>query len=168
MANEEHACTGDCGSCGGGCGDLGPKMEGPNVGKKVKVHYVGTLNDGTQFDSSYDRNEPIEFTCGYGQMILGFDQAVANMEQGQIVEIHLTPDEAYGPSDPKAIFTIEIERLPGAEELKIGDQVYLTNAFNQPFPCRVVEKDEKNVTFDANHEMAGKDLNFKIELISIE
>ena len=73
----ESDCGSGCGGCGGGCGTFTPSFEGPNVGKKVKVHYKGTLNDGTQFDSSYDRGEPLEFTCGAGMMIQGFDKAVA-------------------------------------------------------------------------------------------
>ena len=74
-------------------------MEGKNVGKKCRTHYKGTFNDGTQFDSSSDRGEPLEFICGVGQMIRGFDQAVANMEVGESVEIHLMPEEAYGMPD---------------------------------------------------------------------
>ena len=71
-----------------------------NENKKCKVHYIGTFNDGTQFDSSYDRGEPLEFICGAGQMIRGFDAAVADMEVGQIVDVHLMPEEAYGMADP--------------------------------------------------------------------
>lgn len=67
-----------------------------NEGKKVSVHYTGTLDDGTKFDSSYDRNQPLEFTCMAGQMIKGFDEAVRDMEVGQTVNIHLEPSEAYG------------------------------------------------------------------------
>lgn len=162
-------CGSSCGGgCGGGCGGCGaPSIEGPNVGKAVRVHYRGTFNDGTQFDSSYDRGETLDFICGAGQMIKGFDQAVANMEVGQIIDIHLMPEEAYGPSDPNAIFTVEIERLPGAEELNVGEQVYLTNAYGQPFPVKVTDKTDTTITFDANSEMAGKELNFKIELVEI-
>ncbi len=138
-----------------------------NVGKKVKVHYRGTLNDGTQFDSSYDRGQTLDFVCGAGQMIKGFDAAVADMEVGEIVEIHLMPEEAYGPSNPDAIFTIETSELPGSEELTVGQQVYLTNGMGQPFPVKVTAREGSTITFDANHEMAGKELNFKIELIEI-
>lgn len=143
-------------------------MEGKNVGKKCRVHYKGTLNDGTQFDSSYDRGETLDFVCGAGQMIKGFDQAVADMEVGQIVDVHLMPEEAYGPSDPRAIFEVELAQMPGAEKLNVGERVYLSNAMGQPFPVSVVAKDEKTITFDANHEMAGKELNFRIELVEVE
>ena len=163
-----HSCGGGCGeSCGGGCGSQ-PTLTGRNVGKTCRTHYRGTFNDGTQFDSSYDRGEPLEFVCGAGQMITGFDAAVADMEVGQIVDIHLMPEEAYGMPDPNAIFTIEIAQLPGSEELEAGQQVYLTNQYGQPFPVKVTAKDETTITFDANHEMAGKELNFRIELVEVK
>ena len=164
----ESDCGSGCGGCGGGCGTFTPSFEGPNVGKKVKVHYKGTLNDGTQFDSSYDRGEPLEFICGAGQMIRGFDAAVADMEVGQIVDVHLMPEEAYGMADPNAIFTLEIAQLPGSEDLVVGQQVYLSNQYGQPFPVKVIAKEEKTITFDANHEMAGKELNFRIELVEVK
>ena len=143
-------------------------LTGRNVGKTCRTHYRGTFNDGTQFDSSYDRGEPLEFVCGAGQMIKGFDAAVADMEVGQIVDIHLMPEEAYGMPDPEAIFTLEIAQLPGSENLEVGQQVYLSNQYGQPFPVQVLEKEEKTITFDANHEMAGKELNFKIELVEVK
>ena len=165
---EGHSCGGGCrDSCGGGCGSQ-PMLTGRNVGKTCRTHYRGTFNDGTQFDSSYDRGEPLEFVCGAGQMIRGFDAAVADMEVGQIVDIHLMPEEAYGMPDPNAIFTIEIAQLPGSEELEAGQQVYLTNQYGQPFPVKVTTKDETTITFDANHEMAGKELNFRIELVEVK
>lgn len=167
-----HSCGGhedghSCGGCGGGCGSQ-PSIIGPNVGKTCRTHYRGTFNDGTQFDSSYDRGEPLEFICGAGQMIKGFDAAVANMEVGQVVDVHLMPEEAYGMPNPDAIFTLEIEQLPGAEDLTVGQQVYLSNQYGQPFPVKVNAKDEKTITFDANHEMAGKELNFRIELVEVK
>ena len=167
-----HSCGGhedghSCGGCGGGCGSQ-PSITGPNVGKTCRTHYRGTFNDGTQFDSSYDRGEPLEFICGAGQMIKGFDAAVADMKVGEIKEIHLMPEEAYGQPNPDAIFTLEIEQLPGAEDLTVGQQVYLSNQYGQPFSVKVTAKDEKTITFDANHEMAGKELNFKIELVEVK
>ena len=90
------------------------------------------------------------------------------MEVGEIKEIHLMPEEAYGMPDPNAIIEIEIAQLPGAEELTVGQQVYLTNQYGQPFLVKVTAKDEKMITFDANHEMAGKELNFKIELVEVK
>lgn len=165
---EGHSCGESCGSgCGGNCGSQ-PQFTGRNVGKICRTHYRGTFNDGTQFDSSYDRGEPLEFICGAGQMIRGFDAAVADMEVGQITDVHLMPEEAYGMADPNAIFTMEIAQLPGSEDLTVGQQVYLSNQYGQPFPVKVTAKDEKNITFDANHEMAGKELNFRIELVEVK
>lgn len=158
-----HTCgEGGCHGCSGQA-----SMEGRNVGKTVRVHYTGTFNDGTKFDSSYDRGETLEFVCGAGMMIQGFDKAVADMEQGQIVDIHLMPEEAYGMPDPEAIFDVQISELPGSEALEVGQQVYLQNMMGQPFPVVVVAKQDGMIRFDANHEMAGKELNFKIELVEV-
>ena len=162
---EGHSCGG--GGCHGGCGGSKPAFEGKNVGKTVKTHYRGTFNDGEQFDSSYDRGEPIEFVCGAGMMIPGFDRAVADMEVGQVIDVHLMPEEAYGMPDPQAIFSAAIAEVPGAENLSVGQQVYLTSDYGQPIPVKVTEKDDTNITFDANHEMAGKELNFRIELVEV-
>ena len=166
--DEDHSCGSGCGdSCGGGCGSQ-PALTGRNVGKTCRTHYRGTFNDGTQFDSSYDRGEPLEFICGAGQMIRGFDAAVADMEVGQVVDVHLMPEEAYGMPDPNAVFTLEIAQLPGSEDLQAGQRVYLSNQYGQPFPVTVTEKGETTITFDANHEMAGKELNFHIELVEVK
>ena len=139
-----------------------------NESKRCKVHYTGTFNDGTKFDSSYDRGEPLEFVCGAGMMIKGFDEAVKNMNIGEIIDIHLMPEEAYGMPDPANIITVAFEDMPGSENLEIGNQVYLTTPYGQQFPVKVVDKDKETITFDANHEMAGMVLNFKIELLSAE
>ena len=167
---EEHECGhcgGGCGGCGGGCHSE-PPFQGPNVGKLCKAHYRGTLNDGTEFDSSYNSGEPLEFICGTGMMIRGFDEAVANMEVGQIVNVHLTPDEAYGYPDPRAIFTIELDKMPGAADLNVGEDVVLYGALGQPIQVNVTAKDDTTITFDANHELAGQDLNFQIELVEVQ
>lgn len=161
---EGHSCGG--GGCHGGYG-AHSTLEGRNVGRTVRAHYRGTFNDGEQFDSSYDRGEPLEFVCGAGMMISGFDAAVADMEVGQIVDVHLMPEEAYGQPKPEAIFSAEIAEVPGAENLSVGQQVYLTSDYGQPISVKVTAKDETTITFDANHEMAGKELNFRIELVEV-
>ena len=138
--------------------------DGHSCGSHEDGHSCGGHADG----HSSDRGEPLEFICGAGQMIKGFDAAVANMEVGQVVDVHLMPEEAYGMPNPDAIFTLEIEQLPGAEDLTVGQQVYLSNQYGQPFPVKVNAKDEKTITFDANHEMAGKELNFRIELVEVK
>lgn len=164
----EHGCGSAEHSCGGCGGHVTITLEGKNAGKTCRVHYQGTFNDGSQFDSSYDRGELLEFICGAGQMIPGFDAAVVDMEVGQIVNVHLMPEEAYGMPDPNAVMTFEIAQLPGSEDLSVGQQVYLSNAMGQPFPVKVTAKDEMTITLDANHEMAGKELNFKIELVEVK
>ncbi len=116
------------------------EITGRNVGKTCRTHYRGTFNDGTQFDSSYDRGEPLEFVCGAGQMIKGFDAAVADMEVGEVKEIHLMPEEAYGMPDPNAILELEIAKLPGSEELQVGQQVYLTNQMGPAVPGKGYRK----------------------------
>lgn len=139
-----------------------------NVNKKCRVHYEGTFNDGTKFDSSYDRGEPLEFVCGAGQMIKGFDEAVKDMAVGEIKNIHLMPEEAYGMPDERNILTINMDQMPGSSELPVGARVALTDPMGQRFPVKVTAKTDTTITFDANHEMAGKELNFKIELVSVE
>lgn len=139
-----------------------------NVNKKCKVHYLGTFNDGTKFDSSYDRGEPIEFTCGAGQMIKGFDDAVKDMKVGEIKNIHLMPEEAYGMPDPNYILTVDMDKMPGSSELEVGARVVLTGPMGQHIPVTVTKKTDTQITFDANHEMAGKELNFKIELVEVK
>lgn len=166
---EGHSCHDHgCGEHDCGNGDCHAEQKGKNIGKTCRTHYRGTFNDGTQFDSSYDRGEPLEFVCGAGMMIKGFDAAVADMDVGQVVDIHLTPAEAYGEVDPAAIFTVETARLPSAEELTVGQRVYLQDQYGRPIPVAVAAKDEKTITFDANHEMAGKELNFRIELVEVK
>ena len=111
-----------------------------NEGKKVKVHYTGTLDDGSKFDSSVDRGEPIEFTCMAGQMIPGFDSAVKDMAQG----------------DTK-----------NGDQLPVGQTVYMMGPGGQPFPVFVRSIEDGIATFDMNHELAGKDLNFEITLVEV-
>ncbi|MDO4490035.1 MAG: FKBP-type peptidyl-prolyl cis-trans isomerase [Lachnospiraceae bacterium] len=161
--------SGGCGGCGGGCGGGSFQIvcEGPNAGKTVRVHYRGTYNDGTQFDSSYDRGEPLQFVSGVGMMIKGFDEAAVKMAVGEKVQIHLMPEEAYGMPNPNAILTIAIADLPGSENLNVGERVYLANENGQPFPVTVTAKTDSTITLDANHEMAGKELNFEIEMVEI-
>ena len=138
-----------------------------NEGKRVKVHYVGTLDDGTKFDSSRDRGEPLAFTCMAGQMIPGFDAAVRDMQVGDTVTVRLEPEDAYGPRRTEMIQSIPLAQLPGAERLAIGQRVMLQSVTGQPIQATVTDKDDRTVTFDMNHEMAGKALTFQIELLEV-
>ncbi|MBR3158713.1 MAG: peptidylprolyl isomerase [Atopobiaceae bacterium] len=136
-----------------------------NEGKQVKVHYVGTLDDGTKFDSSRDRGEPLAFTCMAGQMIPGFDAAVRDMAVGETTTIRLEPADAYGPRRMELVQTIPLMQLPGAENLSIGQRVMLQSVTGQPMQATVTDKNDTAITFDLNHEMAGKALTFEIELL---
>lgn len=138
-----------------------------NKGKKVRVNYRGTLDDGTQFDSSYDRGETLDFTCGAGQMIAGFDKAVEDMQPGEKKTVRLEPAEAYGEHDENLVITMRREDIQGMENIAVGDQVGLRGPANQLIPARVVEVTPSKVVIDANHELAGQPLTFEIELVSV-
>ncbi len=139
-----------------------------NEGKNVAVHYVGTLDDGTKFDSSRDRGDALRFVCMAGQMIPGFDAAVKDMQVGDIVNVRLEPADAYGERDENMVVPMPISQMPGAEQAEVGMRVMLTGPMGQPMPATVCAKDDETITFDLNHEMAGKALNFEIELLSVE
>ena len=171
-SHEEAGCGGcgdSAGGCSGcpGCGEPLLLFEGKNAGKTVKVHYTGTFNDGEKFDSSYDRGTPLEFVCASGMMIPGFDRAVVDMEVGDIIDVHLMPEEAYGMPRPEMIITVKKADVTGSEELSEGDMVMLQDQLGRPFDALVTAVDDVNITFDCNHRMAGKELNFKIEMIEI-
>ena len=137
-----------------------------NSGKKVKTHYRGTLDDGTQFDSSYDRGEPIEFTCGAGQMIPGFDAAVVDMALGEKKSVHIPAKDAYGEYNEQAVQKIPANQVPNADQLPVGQTVYFNSPYG-PMPAKVVSVTIDEVVLDMNHGLAGKDLNFDIELVEV-
>ncbi len=140
-----------------------------NEGKKVKVHYTGTLDDGTKFDSSLDRGEPLAFTCMAGQMIKGFDNAVKDMELGQKVTIHLEPAEAYGEHNPELVHEFPMEQVPeNMRGITVGEKVMLQSPQGYPMQATVCKVTPSAVFLDLNHEMAGKALNFEIELVEVE
>lgn len=138
-----------------------------NEGKRVRAHYTGTFDDGTVFDSSVERGEPLEFVCMAGQMIPGFDAAVNEMEVGETKKVHLPASEAYGERDEALVQSVPTANVPGADELPVGQTVYLQGPGGQPLPALVVEVNDQYVVLDLNHEMAGKDLNFEITLVEI-
>ncbi|AZQ63254.1 peptidylprolyl isomerase [Flammeovirga pectinis] len=135
-------------------------------GHKVKVHYVGTLNDGSQFDSSVERGEPIEFKVGAGQMIPGFDAAVEGMTVGDKKTVNIPSDQAYGPAREDLIIEFKRSDIPADMNPKIGDQIGLQSP-QGPIPATVVELNDEVIKVDANSPMAGKDLNFDIELVEV-
>lgn len=138
-----------------------------NTGKKLRVHYRGTLDDGTQFDSSYDRGETLEFVCGAGQMIAGFDAAVVDMQEGEKKTVRIPAAEAYGERRDDLILTFPANQVPNIEQINAGDNLFLQTPSGQPVPATVIKVDETGVVLDANHELAGKDLTFDIELVEV-
>lgn len=139
-----------------------------NTGKHVKVHYTGTLDDGSVFDSSRERDEPLAFVCMAGQMIPGFDKAVADMEIGETRTVRLEPEDAYGQRNDAAIQRVPINALPGAEKLSVGDEVALQGPDGIPHRAKVTEVSDTDVVFDMNHPLAGQPLNFEITLLEAE
>jgi FKBP-type peptidyl-prolyl cis-trans isomerase 2 len=135
--------------------------------KLVKVHYKGTLDDGSVFDSSEGR-DPIEFVEGAHQVIPGFENAVANMQPGDKVSIHLEPAEAYGERDERLVQVIPVESIPNADQLPVGQTVYFRNPAGYPMPALVQKIEDGKVYLDFNHNLAGKALNFELELVSRE
>lgn len=134
-------------------------------GHKVRVHYTGTLNDGTQFDSSVGR-DPLEFVVGSGQVIAGFDAAVLDLEPGQNRTVNIPADQAYGQSRPELIMAVPRAKLPPDQEFTVGQELYLPRG-ESFVPVQVTATDADTVTLDANHKLAGKDLTFVIELVEI-
>lgn len=140
-----------------------------NEGKRVKVHYVGTLDDGTKFDSSRDRGEPLAFTCMAGQMIPGFDQAVRGMEVGQTLTVHLEPAEAYGEHHDELVREFPMTQVPEhMRGISVGEKLFLRSPQGAPIPATVRRVTPEALYLDMNHEMAGKALNFEIELLEVE
>ena len=137
-------------------------------GNTVKVHYRGTFEDGQQFDSSFDRGEPISFTLGAGQMIPGFETGVLGMKVGQTKSVNLAPDQAYGDSNPEAIQEVNKGVFPDDFEFRVGGVISGQSQSGGSMMGTILSEQEDTVTLDFNHPMAGKTLNFEIELVDIE
>lgn len=135
-------------------------------GDNVTVHYTGKLTNGTQFDSSVGR-DPLGFTVGAGQMIKGFDAAIPGMAIGDKKTINIPAAEAYGEKDPTAIIEFPKANVPADMQLEVGMQLTLSNQHGQPFPVVVLEIKDEVIVLDANHHLAGEELVFDIELVSI-
>ena len=133
-------------------------------GDKVKVDYTGTLDDGTVFDSS-EGKEPLEFEVGSGQLIKGFDEGVMGMEKGQEKDIKIDCKDAYGEPKPEMTQKIPRDKFPAEPEIKPGMMLMLKSPDGQQFPARIAEVNDKEVTLDMNHPLAGKNLNFKIKVV---
>ncbi|SEI65883.1 FKBP-type peptidyl prolyl cis-trans isomerase /Apo-metallochaperone SlyD [Cribrihabitans marinus] len=136
-------------------------------GDTVAIHYTGTLRDGQTFDSSEGR-DPLAFEVGSGQIIPGLDAAMPGMEVGDKKRVEVECQEAYGPVNPEARQAVPREGIPDEIPLEIGSRLQMQSPDGQAVPVTVVEVDEATVTLDANHPLAGQDLIFDIELVSID
>ena len=136
-------------------------------GKTVTLHYKGRLQDGTEFDNSYERGEPITVTVGKGELIEGFDSALQGMEAGETKTFTIAAEEAYGAPDPDAHTVLEKAVFPDDFEFTQGMTVPLTGPGGQPFMAVITEIEDTTVTADLNHPMAGKDLTFEVQVLSV-
>ena len=134
-------------------------------GEMVKVHYRGTLEDGTQFDSSYDRGEPLIFTLGAGEMIPGFDVAVMGMDPGEKKTVRLEPMDAYGEYREDYIEKVPADAVVKADDIPIGERVVISTKDGEVTDVLVSKVEDGFIYFDHNHFLAGKPLTFEIELI---
>ncbi len=137
-------------------------------GDKIKVHYKGTLTEGGDtFDSSEGR-DPLEFTVGAGMVIPGFDNGVVDMAIGEKKTIAIPMAEAYGPKNEQNIIDVERAQLPPEmKDLEAGMMLQMVTPDGQPIPVTIISFTEDKVKLDANHALAGKDLTFDLELVSI-
>lgn len=136
------------------------------TGDTVRIHYRGTLQDGTQFDSSEGR-EPLEFTVGSGQIIPGLDRALPGMAVGEQKSVAVPADDAYGQRNPDASHAIPRDQIPADIPLEVGTALQMRSPDGHAIAVTVAEVTDDTVTLDANHPLAGKDLTFEIELVSI-
>ncbi len=132
-------------------------------GDTVRVHYTGRLADGTEFDSSRER-EPLEFTLGKGMLIPGFEAAVEGHEPGDRVTVTIQPEDGYGAVDPELVFTVARAQVPDHIPLEAGTPLQLSNEQGQ-MDVTITEVGPEEVTLDANHPLAGKELIFDIDIL---
>ena len=135
-------------------------------GDTIKVHYTGKLRDGTVFDSSLSR-EPLQFTVGQGQMIVGFEQAIVGMSPGESRAVDISASQAYGPYLQEAVRQIDRCDLPADLEPKVGQQLQGQHQDGRILMVTVTHVSETTVTLDGNHPLAGEDLIFDILLVEI-
>ena len=141
-------------------------MSEAKSGDTVRIHYTGTLADGSTFDSSEGR-DPLEFKLGSGQVIPGFDKAVTGMSVGDEKTVEIPAADAYGPEDANAKQSFPRDKIPNDIPLEIGTRLQLSGPQGQPIMVTVSEVTDEAVILDANHPLAGKDLTFKLALVEI-
>jgi len=142
------------------------EMAQAKMGDTIKVHYTGTLDDGTVFDSSVGRR-PLEFTIGLGQMIPGFDKGVVGLNLSESKIITIPADLAYGPYQADLVQVVARDQLPLDSELEVGQVLQASQPNGQIILVTVTNVTDSNVTLDANHRLAGKNLTFVIQLVEI-
>jgi len=135
-------------------------------GNTVKIHYTGTLEDGSQFDSSEGR-EPLEFTIGSGQVIPGFDKACCGMAVGEKVSVTLAPEDAYGEHNPEMVATVERSMMPDDLEPAVGMPINASGPNGEVLNFVITAFDDETVTVDGNAPLAGKALTFAIEMVEV-
>lgn len=136
------------------------------AGNTVRVHYVGTLDNGERFDTSVG-GDPLEFTLGSGQVIPGFEEAISGMEVGETKQVRIPAEQAYGPYRDEMVLELPREQLPDNVQLEIGQQVQMQQG-EHIFVVTVEKIDEDAITFNANHPLAGEALNFELRLVEIQ
>jgi peptidylprolyl isomerase len=141
-------------------------MQQVKNGDTVKVHYHGKLTDGSTFDSSEGR-EPLEFTVGSGQVIKGFDDAMVNMEVGEKKTVQIPVDHAYGERNEDMLMEYPKSEFPADMTPQVGMELHMSDDAGNVFPVVIAEVKDDSVLLDANHPLAGEDLTFEIELVSI-
>jgi len=141
-------------------------MSQAKSGDTVKIHYTGTFDDGSEFDSSAGR-EPLEFTLGSGQVILGFDNAVDGLAVGESKTVTIPPAEAYGERHEKLVQQVPTSSLPEDLKPEVGMQLQSQNPNGQPMNLLITEVNDESIKVDANHPLAGRTLTFAIELVEI-
>jgi len=137
------------------------------TGDKVAVHYTGKHNDGSIFDSSVGSN-PLEFQLGSGMVIKGFDEGVTGMVIGEKKTAIIPAVEAYGEHSPENTVTIERTQIPSHIELTLGSSLNMHQEGGHVIEVVITDVTETHVTLDANHPLAGRDLTFELELVSIQ
>ncbi len=136
-------------------------------GDNVSVHYKGTLDDGSVFDSSHTREQPITFQVGSGQVIPGFEEAVVGMIPGSTKNVTIEPNQAYGPRNEEAVQVVPKTAFPPGYPFQVGQPVQGTGANGEQMAATISSEDQFTVTLDLNHPLAGKNLNFELDLVSI-
>jgi peptidylprolyl isomerase len=136
-------------------------------GDTVRMHYTGTLADGSTFDSSEGR-EPLEFEVGSGQIIPGLDAALQGMAVGEKKTVTVPAEMAYGQHDPERVQMIPRSNIPDHIPTEVGTMLHVQTPQGEPMPVQVTAEDEHSVTLDANHPLAGQDLTFAVEVVGID